>query len=582
MIASSLRAKVLLVLVPLAVVPAAAAVAWLHDANRTAMVESERLLQVALLGEVRERARDEIGDAIADARAVAAALGEAAKEQPAGTGDPLLPVRSVLATRRAIDAARFEVPDANVSTVLNKEEVDPARVPQSTPELRAAADKDGWAFAPTTAGRAVIVVPITAGTPGGKRGYVAVGIHMNQLRAALKEAIDRFAPGGEVSVAIADQDQHAIACEGTTTCDMGADVSKLAVWGIVERTGQVPHAGLAREIVVDGAALYGTVAALPDVRWSVAVWRPSAVAFRTANELSRRAAIASAVLLALATLAGALFAGVITRPILRLVDQVKLVGQRRWREIKASTGRTDELGRLEGSIDEMAKSLEAGEIEIERQTKLRGDLSRFMSKELVDAIVKGEHDLTLGGERRPITVLFADVVAFTPLAESRPPEQVVAMLNELFTVLTEVVFRHGGTVDKFIGDAIMAVWGAPVAQPDHADRALAAAEDMMHFLEVAAAEWRKKYDVEVRLGVGVNSGEAIVGNIGSDKRMEYTVIGDVVNVAARLEGLAAPNQVLVAEGTRELATDRFELAPVGEKKLTGRARPTNVFELVTS
>lgn len=581
MIASSLRAKVLLVLVPLAVAPAAAAVAWLHDANRTAVVESERLLQIALLGEVRERTRDAIGDALADARAIAGALGEAAKA-PAGGGDPLVPVRSVLATRRAVDAARFEVPDAGVDTVLHKEEVDPSRVPRSTPALREAADREGWAFAPATEGRAVLVVPIAADVPGGKKGYVAIGLHLSQLRAALREAVERFAPKGEVSVAVAGADGRAIACEGAMKCDMGADLSDLPLWGIAGGAAAVPYAGVARETAVGGAPVYGTVAAVPDVRWSIAVWRPSAIAFRTANELSRRAAIAAAVLLAIATLAGALLAGVITRPILRLVDQVKLVGQRRWREIKASTGRSDELGRLEGAIDDMAKSLEVGEAEIERQTKLRGDLSRFMSKELVDAIVKGEHDLSLGGERRAITVLFADVVAFTPLSESRPPEQVVAMLNELFSVLTEVVFRHGGTVDKFIGDCIMAVWGAPVEQPDHADRALAAAEDMMHFLEVAAEEWRRKYDVEVRLGIGVGSGEAIVGNIGSDKRMEYTVIGDVVNVAARLEGLAAPNQVLVAEGTRRLATDRFELLELGDRSLTGRAKPVAVFELVTS
>ena len=149
-------------------------------------------------------------------------------------------------------------------------------------------------------------------------------------------------------------------------------------------------------------------------------------------------------------------------------------------------------------------------------------------------------------------------------------------------MLTEIVFRHGGTVDKFIGDCIMAVWGAPVPQADHADRALAAAEDMMHFLEVAAAEWKKKYDVEIRLGVGVSSGEAIVGNIGSNKRMEYTVIGDVVNVAARLEGLAAPNQVLVAEGTHALASDRFELVSIGDRNLLGRKNSVHVFELVTS
>lgn len=581
MIASSLRAKVLLVLVPLAVVPAASAVAWLFDVNRAAVVESERLMQMALLGEVRERAQDEIGDALVDARAIAAALGETAQAQPSGA-DPLVAVRSVLATRRAVDAARFEVPDAGVSTVLNKEEVDPDRVPRSTPELRAAADRDGWAFAPATAGRAVLVVPITPAAPSAKKGYVTVGIHMNQLRAKLLDAIERFSPNGEAAIAVIDRDQRAIACEGALECDMGEDLSRLPVWGIAERTGDVPYAGLAREIAAGGAPIYGTVAALPGVRWTVAVWRPSAVAFRASNELSRRAAIAAAALLAIATLAGALLSNVITKPILRLVGVVKLVGERKWRQIGASTGRADELGRLEGAIDDMAKGLEAGEAEIERQTKLRGDLSRFMSKELVEAIVKGEHDLSLGGERRPITVLFADVVAFTPLSETRPPEQVVSMLNELFSVLTEVVFRHGGTVDKFIGDCLMAVWGAPVSQPDHADRALAAAEDMMHFLEVAAAEWQKKYGVEVRLGIGVSSGDAIAGNIGSDKRMEYTVIGDVVNIAARLEGIAAPNQVLVAEGTQRLATDRFELAPAGEKSLLGRERPVRVFELVTS
>lgn len=580
MITSSLRAKVLLVLVPLALVPAAAAVAWLFDVNRSAVYEGERLLQMALLSDVRERATDEVGSALDDARAIAAALAATATQDSAA--DPLLPVRSVLATRRTIDAARFEVPDAGVSTVLNKEEVDPGRVPESTPELRALADKDGWAFAPTSPGRAVIVVPIPASAAGAKKGYVAVGLHMNQLRKALADAVDRHVKSHEVSVVVADRSLRAVACAGTKKCDMGDDVSGLEVWSLVKSASpEAATAAIAREVAVDGAPALGTEAAIPGIGWAVAVWRPSEVAFRATNELKSRAVIAAGVLLALATIAGVLLSNVLTRPILRLVGVVKLVGQRRWHEIKAGTGRADELGRLEGAIDDMAKSLEESEEEIARQTRLRGDLSRFMSKDLVDAIVRGEHDLALGGKRAPVTVLFADVVAFTPLTESRPPEQVVAMLNELFTVLTEVVFRHGGTVDKFMGDCIMAVWGAPVAQPDHADRALAAAEDMMHFLEVAAAEWQKKYDVEIRLGIGVSSGEAVVGNVGSSKRMEYTVIGDTVNVAARLESVAAPNQVLVAEGTRALATDRFELVPVGEKTLSGRAKPVRVFELVT-
>ncbi|MBK8251623.1 MAG: adenylate/guanylate cyclase domain-containing protein [Polyangiaceae bacterium] len=577
----SLRTKVLLVLVPLAVVPAAAAVVWLYDVNRTAVFESERLMQVALLGDVRARTNDVVGDALGDARSLAQALAEASK-QPAEGGDPLVSVRAVLATRRAVDAARFEVPDANVSTVLNKEEVDPSRVPTSTPELRTQADKEGWAFGTAGGGRIVMVVPIPQASAQAKKGYVTVGLHANQLRKEIGDSIDRFAPGSEVAVAVTDRSRRAVACAGSMKCDLGDDLSALGIWNIAAGAGQVPHAGLAREFENGQEKAYGTVASVPDIQWSLAVWRPSSIAFRTANDLTRRATIAAAVLIALATIAGALFSNVIVRPILRLVDVVKLVGKRQWREIKASTGRSDELGRLEGSIDEMAKNIEQSELEIERQTRLRGDLSRFMSKELVDAIVRGEHNLSLGGERRTITVLFADVVAFTPLSEKRPPEQVVAMLNELFTVLSEVVFRHGGTVDKFIGDCIMAVWGAPIHQPDHADRALAAAEDIMHFLEVAAAEWRKKYDAEVRLGIGVNSGEAIVGNIGSDKRMEYTVIGDVVNIAARLEAMAAPNQVLVAEGTQAIASDRFELVSVGEKTLTGRAAAIGVFELVTS
>ena len=576
----SLRAKVLLVLVPLAVAPAAGAVAWLAGDNRAAVAESERTLQLALLGEARERAHDEVDAALIDARAIAAALAESAK-LPENVGDPLVVVRSVLATRRALDAARFEVPDAGVSTVINKEEVDPTRVPSSTPELRAAADRDGWAFAPVSEGRAVIVVPIA--TPaGGKKGYVAAGVHTAQFRKALDDTIAAHAEEGSMTIVVADRDLRAVACAGMT-CDMGQDLSALPVWQLAKTPARgAAQAGFARVFQSSEGPMFGTEASLPGTGWSIAVWRPSAVAFRRSDVFARRALIAAAAVLALAAIAGVWLARVLTRPILRLVDQVGLVGRRKWTEIRASTGRSDELGQLEGAIDAMAKSLQEGETEIERATKLRGDLSRFMNKDLVEAIVRGEHDLALGGRRAPITVLFADVVAFTPLSESRPPEQVVAMLNDLFSVLTEVVFRHGGTVDKLIGDCIMAVWGAPVGQADHADRALAAAEDMMHFLEVAAAEWRKKYDVEVRLGIGVNSGEAIVGNIGSNKRMEYTVIGDVVNVAARLEGLAAPNQVLVAEGTHALASDRFELVPIGAKNLVGRSSSVHVFELVTS
>jgi class 3 adenylate cyclase len=230
----------------------------------------------------------------------------------------------------------------------------------------------------------------------------------------------------------------------------------------------------------------------------------------------------------------------------------------------------------------MAGSLRASEREIERQAKLHGDLSRYLSKELVDSIVSGKQSLQLGGRRMQITVLFADVVAFTPLTESRGPEEVVVILNELFSLITEIVFRHEGIVDKFIGDCVMAVWGSPISTEDHAQKALTAAEDIMRFLESANDNWSKRYGVEIRLGVGINTGFAIVGNIGSDKRMEFTAIGDVVNVAARLEAIAAPNQVLVGSETAKLCGEAFPLASLGNRRLTGRSTETEVFELSTT
>jgi adenylate cyclase len=147
--------------------------------------------------------------------------------------------------------------------------------------------------------------------------------------------------------------------------------------------------------------------------------------------------------------------------------------------------------------------------------------------------------------------------------------------------LSEIVFRHGGTIDKFIGDCVMAVWGAPIASDDHAHRALQAAEDMLRFLENANPSWQEKYGMTIRLGIGVNTGAAIVGNVGSDKRMEYTVIGDTVNVAARLEGIAGPDQVLVGEATYARVGDDFEFEAIGERTLTGRSAPSQIYSLRT-
>jgi adenylate cyclase len=216
------------------------------------------------------------------------------------------------------------------------------------------------------------------------------------------------------------------------------------------------------------------------------------------------------------------------------------------------------------------------------ETRAATSLSRYLSPGVVEAILKDPDRLRLGGERREITVLFADVVAFTKLAEQQQPEVVVQLLNELFTFATEIIQRRGGIIDKFIGDCVMAVWGAPEQRPDDPLRAVLAAEDLRRWLDTANRRWRKQLGLEIRLAMGINTGMAVAGNLGSEKRMDYTVIGDAVNVAARLEGKAAPGQILLSQATRDRLPKEFDLGRLkglGESKLYGKASTLPVFEV---
>ncbi|WP_437816479.1 adenylate/guanylate cyclase domain-containing protein [Sorangium sp. So ce1078] len=605
--ALSLKTKAIALFAGVALAPVAVAVTLLADVNRRAVRTSEESLQAAILSEVASASIQLVRDVESDAVAAAAIFGHAAGGAIRDE-DAVASVRALVATRALIDAVRLEVPDAGIGTVIRKASSG-ADVPAAPAALRRLADERGVGFGVVGPARGLLVArvrsagdavapgaagagPAAAGgadpagappSPRGPAGYVVAEVALDALGRDLAAIAERRFGGREVRLLIAGHDRRAIAAFGVPGAAPGSDVSALPLWGKLPPgavwTDKISVLGPHDE---GGQRMIGAIETLPDLGWAVAIWRPEPVAFAALDEMRRRGLAVAAGALVLALVLAVFTARHVTRPVLHLVAQARLIGARRWREIalgEGLRGRRDEIGELASSLGRMAEDLEQGEAEIAREAKLRGDLGRFMDKAVVDAIVRGEHPLSLGGKRAAVSVLFADVVGFTPLAESRDAERMVALLNELFSMLTEIVFRHGGTVDKFIGDCVMAVWGAPLAQADHARRALAAAEDMMRFLETANEEWREKYDIEVRLGVGVNSGEAIVGNIGSDKRMEYTVIGDVVNVASRLEAIAAPNQVLVSEATRALAGDAFPLRALGERNLTGRKTTTTVYSL---
>lgn len=573
----SLRWKAVALFVVVTAAPALVATEALLDVNRVAVETSEARVQAAVVAEITRAATAEVARAKRDAEAVADELADAAKT-PTGP-DGLDGVRAILATRTAFDAVRFEVPSAKVSTVVKKPTAKSQPAPSSD-ALRARADRFGSALLSGTDGHALLVVPIPTDAPNAARGYVTADVDLagfsSDLAAVLASRFDR----GSANVVVVDEDRQVVAAAGPLAPRVGESAKTLPVLGALPPGTPFTAAfGAVSPHETQGRRMVGAVQTVPEVAWAVALYRPEADAYSALTEMRRRGFLVVGASLLLALLAALGTATAVTRPVLALAEQARRIGARRWRDVTIDRSRNDELGDLATSLGTMARDLERGEAELVRETALRADLGRFLSKDLVEAIVKGEHALALGGRRAEISVLFADVVAFTALAETQSPEKVVALLNELFTVLTEVVFRHGGTVDKFIGDCIMAVWGAPQSTPDHAQRALACAEDMMRFLETANEDFRARYGAEIRLGIGVNSGEALVGNIGSEARMEYTVIGDVVNVAARLEAIARPNQVLVAERTAELAGESFELTLLGERALTGRKEPTRVHEL---
>jgi adenylate cyclase len=214
---------------------------------------------------------------------------------------------------------------------------------------------------------------------------------------------------------------------------------------------------------------------------------------------------------------------------------------------------------------------------IRHEARVRENFERFFTPHMAERIAAMSGALALGGERRPVAVLFADIRDFTPLASRMAPDETAALLSEFFSEMVECVFRHGGTLDKFIGDAVMAQWGAPLSAPDDADRALDAARDMLRAVEQLNAAWRATGRPEIQIGIGLNYGEAFAGYTGSEKRLEYTVIGDTVNTANRLCAWAEGGEVLVAESLRAALTRDHQLQDRPPLELRGKSQPVVVY-----
>jgi adenylate cyclase len=216
-----------------------------------------------------------------------------------------------------------------------------------------------------------------------------------------------------------------------------------------------------------------------------------------------------------------------------------------------------------------------------RETLVRSNFERFFAPALAARIAATPGAVRLGGEKRLVTVLFTDIRGFTALSEGMRPDDMAALLTDYRTEMVDIVFRHGGTLDKFIGDAVMAQWGAPIETPDDPDRAVRAAMEMVAALDRLNERFRADGRPEVQVGIGLNYGEAFAGYIGSESRLEFTVIGDTVNTASRLSSAAGPRDILISEELRRVLAAPPELAECPPLDLKGKSQPVPVYRVVT-
>lgn len=575
----SLRIKLALLALLLATLPLAGIGVLALRVNAETLVNGQRELQIALLEDLTRTLDAELRDAELGLDTTARVLSDATLD-----GDARIALaKASVEARTSLDHAAVYDRQGALIDVIREQGVETELPELLDVQLRDDADQRRVATGPATrepdAARVLLVVAIRPeGPQGPSSGYVASRVSLLGVQDRLAQLGAHLGPGRdtlfvvdrELTILVHGDPARVLESASEQGALVGVDPSTLDP--MVARAGEFDDAAQ--------GTMVGTVIGLPGRPWAAVAQLPRDVAYAPLVRMERLVVAGVVAAMLLAGLLGVLGSARLTAPLARLRAFAGELAARRFDQ-RITIARRDELGVLADAMSSAAEQLEASEARIARELAIRHDLGRYMPAEIVERIVAREQDMQLGGRRQTITVMFMDVVAFTPLTEKLEPEQVVEILNHLFTISTEIVFRHAGIVDKFIGDSMMAIWGAPREQDDHAMRAVDAADDILAWLELANQHFRERYQVAIRLAFGINSGPCVVGNIGSETRMEYTAIGDVVNVAARLEAIARPQQILITRATAELLDARYECVEVGVKQLSGRESAVEVLEVRT-
>lgn len=312
---------------------------------------------------------------------------------------------------------------------------------------------------------------------------------------------------------------------------------------------------------------------LADAPVRIALQRSLTDELAPARELERIVLFVSLAALAAATLVAFGIARGVSRPMQQLAQHTKLVAEGDYSQ-HITLRRADELGQLAAAFNQMTDGLA-------ERDKVRNLLGKVVSPEIATQLLHS--DLQLGGEEREVTILFCDLRNFTSMSEKLTPTEMLALLNRYLDCMSTIIEQHGGVIDKYIGDAIMALFGAPVAVPDAANRAVMAAREMARALDQLNRQLRAEGKPSLAFGIGINTARVVAGNMGSKSRLNYTVIGDGVNLASRLEGLTKNPEydapVIVSEATLQAMNPRPVARELGEVLVKGKAVAVKIFAL---
>lgn len=265
----------------------------------------------------------------------------------------------------------------------------------------------------------------------------------------------------------------------------------------------------------------------------------------------------------------------VSRPVFQLAEGARQIAAGNFQH-RVELKQEDELGSLAASFNQMSEGLA-------ERDRVRDLLGKVISPEVATELLR--KDVVLGGEEREVTVLFSDLRNFTNMSELLSPHEMLGVLNRYFTRMSAIVEAHGGVVDKYMGDALMALFGAPLGHPDDADRAMHAALEMTEALDDLNRQWHQRGLPTIDVGIGINTDRVVAGNMGSETRLNYTVIGDGVNLASRLEGLTKTPEygarIIISGSTLAGARERYRTRRLGEVAVKGKQRPTEIFALLS-